>query len=429
MITIKREDLPKRSVKLTIEVPVEEMRPALEVAARALSEQISIPGFRPGHATYEAVKNQVGEMKILEGAIEGIVRKSFVEALGSAQLETVGAPDISMEKMAPGNPVVYTAIVGLMPEVEKLGDYTKLSVDKKPAVAEESDVEGALKELQKMQTKEVRASSTESATKNDKAVVDLTMTKDNVAVEGGDAKSYAVFLAEAHYIPGFSEQLVGIKEGESKTFTLPFPKEHYQKHLAGHSVDFTVKLNELYHLDHPALDDAFGVSLGFKNLVELKDRLKQNISEEKTAEENMRQERAVLDALAGASRFSDIPDNLVNEEVNKMVHELEHSLEERGLKFDHYLKSINKTLAQIKLDFVPQALQRIKVMLVLRQVAKQQNVQIEEKELDAELDRIAARYEDQETKDRIYSSEYREYTEGILKNRKVIEILKAAMVK
>jgi trigger factor len=290
-------------------------------------------------------------------------------------------------------------------------------------------LEGALKELQKMQTKEVRATAEEAATKADKAVVDMHMFHDKVALEGGDAHGYQVFLNEPHYIPGFSEQLVGMKEGEEKKFALPFPKDHYQKHLAGKDVDFEVKLTELYHLDHPDLDDAFGASLGFKDLAELKDRLQTNIQDEKTAEENARLERAVLDAVADASRFSEIPELLVNDEVNKMIHEIEHNVGEQGMDFNQYLKSINKTIAQLKIDFAPQAIQRIKVMLILREVAKQQNIMVDPKELDLEIDKVAERYQDKESKDRIYSPMYREYMEGVLRNKKVIDLLKAAIVK
>ncbi len=429
MATIKREDVKDRSVKLTIEVPLSEMQPFLDEAAKKISEVATIPGFRPGHASYEAVKGNVGEMKIYEEALEGIVRKTYVEAIESEKLESVGAPEINVEKMAPGNALVYTATVGLMPTVEKLADFTTLKVEKKDVSMQPSDLEGALKELQKMQTKEVRAKADEAATKADKAVVDMHMFHQKVALEGGDAHGYHVFLNEPHYIPGFSEQLVGMKEGEEKKFALPFPKDHYQKHLAGKDVDFEVKLAELYHLDHPDLDDAFGVSLGFKNLAELKDRLQTNIQDEKLTEENMRLERAVLDAVADGSRFSEIPELLVNDEVNKMVHEIEHNVTEQGMDFNQYLKSINKTIGQLKMDFVPQAIQRIKVMLVLREVAKQQNVTVDPKDLDHEIDTVAARYEDKESKDRIYSPMYREYMEGVMRNKKVVDLLKAAMVK
>jgi len=429
MSNIKREDLEKSKVKFTIEISWEEMGPYLEMAVKGISEQIKIPGFRDGHATYEAVKNQVGEMKILEAALEPMIRKTFVDVVINEKIDTVGSPEIDVEKMAPGNPVTFTAIVQLMPQVKSLADFEKLSVEKKSVQVEESDVEGALKQLVQMQTKEVRAKSDEASKKEDKVIIDMTMKQDNVPVVGGDAKGYHVFLPEAHYIPGFSDALVGMKEEETKTFSLPFPKDHYQKHLAGKDVEFTVKVCELFHLDHPLVDEAFAASLGFKTLAELKERLQQNIQEEKIVEEKMRMERAVLDEVVNASTFEEIPELLVNEEVNKMVHELEHNISEQGAEFDGYLKSINKTIAQLKLDFTPQAIQRIKVMIVLRDIAKKKEVVVEAEELDKEIDEVANQYEDKETKDRIFSPMYRDYMETVLRNKKVVEMLKEAMVK
>ncbi len=428
MPNIKREDLGKRSVKLTIEIPAEEMQPFLEASAEAISSQKTIAGFRSGHATYEAVKNSVGEMKIMEGAVEPAIRKTFVEAIMNEKLETTGSPEINVEKMAPGNAFVYSAIVALMPETEKLADFTKLTVKKHDARVEEKDIDKALAELQKMQTVEVRGKATDTATKEDKVVVDMTMKKDHVSVEGGDANAYHVFLNEPNYIPGFADELVGLKEGDVKTFTLTFPKEYYQKMLAGAPVEFTVTVKELYHLDHPELNDAFASKLGQKDLGALKTILTTNLQDEKTQEEDKRLEKELLDAVIAESRFSEIPELLVNEEVNKMVHEIEHHIEEQGGKFDDYVKSIGKTIAQLKMDFTPQALQRIKVVLVLRAVAREKNVVVDAKELDLELDRLAGQYEDKEAKDRIYSPMYREYMDGVMRNKKVLALLKEAMV-
>ena len=429
MPTITRENLPKHAVKLTITVSTEEMQPLLETAAGQVSEHVQIPGFRPGKAGYEIVKQRVGEMKILEEALEEIVRKTLVEAVNAEKLETVGSPAINVEKLAPGNDLVYTAELALMPTIEKLAEYEKLAVKARDAAASAEDVEKTLGELQKMQRKEVRAMADTEAKKDDKAVVDLTMKKDGVVVEGGTAKAYQVYLSEPHYIPGFSEELLGMKEAGTKTFVLTFPKDHYQKHLAGSLVEFEVTLNELYHLDTPALDDTFAGALGQKDLAALKAILHANISGEKAQEEAKRQELEMLTLIAKESRFTDMPDLLVNQEVNKMIHELEHGVEEQGGKFEDYLQSIKKTIAQLKLDFTPRAIERIKASLVVREVGKQLNLEVSSKEIDEALDTLAEQYKDKESRERIYAPEYREYMEVALKNKKVIERLREVMVK
>ena len=245
MTTVNIEQLPKNQVKLIITVPHDELRPLLEEAATHLSEHASIPGFRPGKAGYEIVKQRFGEMKIYEEALEPIVRKTYLEAVEGNHVETVGSPKFDVVKLAPGNDLVYTAEVTRMPKITRLADFRKLSIKANSIDVPEKDMGVALRGLQRMQTKEVRGAATETLGPSDKAVLAVNMKKDGVPVEGGQSPNHAVFLNEDYYIPGFKEKLAGMKEGEQKTFTLEFPKEHAQSMLAGKPVDFEVTLKEL----------------------------------------------------------------------------------------------------------------------------------------------------------------------------------------
>ena len=182
-------------------------------------------------------------------------------------------------------------------------------------------------------------------------------------------------------------------------------------------------------MEHPELNDLFAQSVGQKTLVDLSSLIRKNLLEHAQEEERMRLEREMLEAIANASRFEDLPDLLLNEEINRMIHELEHRIQEEGLDFNTYLKTIGKTLSQLKLDLSPQAVMRVKVSLVLREIAKQEKIEIEQKEIDQEIDLLAAPVDQKELRDQIYSPEYREYMHGRLKNRKVLEILKKTMVK
>ncbi|MBI4438270.1 trigger factor [Candidatus Uhrbacteria bacterium] len=429
MPDIKTEMLEKNQIKLTFTITQEEAWPYLEEAAKRLSVQTQIPGFRPGHAGYEIVKARMGEMKILEEALEPLVRKSYVEAILSQRLDTVGSPKIDVEKLAPGNDIVFTAVVVRMPEVTALADFRKLSVAARASEIKDSEIDLALKDLTRMQTKEVRAAAGEAVTLQDKIVVAMNMKLDGVPVEGGQSGNHAIYLTEDYYIPGLKEQVVGMKEGEEKTFTLPFPTEHVQKMLAGRDVVFEIVLKELYHLLPPTLDDAFAVSLGTKSLASMRELIHKNLLDEKIREARTAEEKELLELLANKSQFENIPDLLLNEEINKMVGELKRAVESQGADFDSYVQNLKKTLAELKLDFTPQALIRIKVALVLRCVAKEENVEVKDSELDEELDRVASQYEDKETKERVYSPEYRDYMEQILRNRKTIDLLRGAMVR
>lgn len=417
------------SVKMTITVEPEEQKPHLEAAAADISQETKIDGFRPGKADYETVKKRVGEMKIMEAALENIVRQTYIEALNEHDLETAGEPKFKVDVMVPGQSLIYTVEVALMPKVTKIADWKNLSVDKQEVKIEDTEIEKALEGLAKMQTKEVREDTDTEATKEHKVVIDMDMKKDGVAVEGGQAKDNAVFMAEDHYVPGFCDELLGLKEGDKKTFTLKFPAEHYQKNLSGANVEFAVTVKEIYRLESPVVDDKFATTLGQKDLATLKEMMKTNMVAEKEREEVVRQERTMLEMVAEKSEFEEIPDSLLNEEIHKMVHELEHAVEDQGGKFEDYLKSIGKTLADLKLDVTPEAMKRLKVALLIREIAKTEDVKVDDKELDAELDKIAEQYEDKEVKKKVYSPMNREYVFTMMRNRKVIEMLKETMIK
>jgi trigger factor len=429
MPTIQLENLPKNSAKLTITVPQDELVSFLEDAASHISEHAKIPGFRPGKAGYDIVKHHVGEMKIYEEALEKVVRKTFVEAVLDQKLETVGSPAIDVVKLAPGNDLIYSATVTLMPKIEQMADFRTISVSSKSVEVSEEDVEKMLKDIQRMQTKEIRMPGDHAALKENKIVVDMDMKKNGVPLEGGQALNHSIYLNEDYYIPGLSEQLIGMKEGEEKSFDLSFPKEHYQENLAGQNIRFEMKAKEIYSLENPTLDDAFAQIVGQKDLEGLKNILRENIRREKAREEDMRVEREMLDAIATGSRFGDIPDLLINEEINRMIEELKRNADEQGMTFETYLQAIKKTIPELKVEISPQAVLRVKVGLIIREIAKKENVSVSDEEIDKELDELASHHKDKETRDHIYSPMYREYMENALRNRKVLALLKETMIK
>ncbi|NQV90632.1 trigger factor [Candidatus Uhrbacteria bacterium] len=429
MPDVQKETLPKNGLKMTFTITQEEARPYLEEAAKRISETTSIPGFRPGYAGYEAVKQRVGEMKILEEALESLVRKSFVETILADDFDTVGSPSVDVVKLAPGNDIVFTAEVTLMPKVISLPDVTKMSVKAIESKVEAREVELALKDLQRMRTAEVRGTKDEQTTLTDKVVISMDMKLEGVSVEGGQSPNHAVHLNEEYYIPGFKEELVGMKEGEKKTFSLPFPKDHVQEFLAGKDVQFDVELKELFHLQPPVLDDAFAVTLGTKDMKTLHEIIEKNLLTEKEHEARSKEEKEMLELVAVKTQYEEIPDLLVNEEISKMILELQRAVEAQGLEFDTYVKNLGKTLAQMKIDFTPQALMRVKVAIAMRGIAKAEEITAEEKELDEELDRITESYEDPKTKEQVFTPQYRDYMEQILKNRKVIEYLRGIIIK
>lgn len=424
------ERISDNKVKITVTIPALAVEEACKEAAEHLSKEVNIPGFRPGHAPYEMVKQRLGEMAILEHAAEDLVRSSFVEAMLEEDLETVGQPHFTMDKLAPGNDFVYSAEIALMPAVTKLADYATLEVKRNDIEPTEKLIEEAKQDLLRMRMTEVRAESGRALQKGDKAVVNLGMKKDGVVLEGGEAQNHGVYTNESHYIAGFVDQIIGMKEGEEKTFALKFPEDHYQKHIAGQDVDFTVKMNEIFTIEMPAFDDTFAQTFGMQTAEELRTKLQENLRMENETEESRRLDKAVLDLVADKSSFQEISDLLVNQEIEKMVHELEHHVETQGMDFQEYLKNMKKSITELKLDFTAPALQRIKVSLVIKAVQKKEGITVDEADVDAELDQIASQFkENDDTRKRIYEPAYREYVTQQLANRKTINKLKDMIVK
>ena len=417
-------------VKLTVTIPKDKVADEMIKAAKHLSTVINIPGFRPGTASYDIVKQKLGAMKILEEAAENLIRASFASVMLDEDLDTIGAPHFTVEVMIPDQDLIYSAEIALMPKIKHLADYHQLEIKAQSTEPTEEIINQAKTDLARMQTKETRALAGHIITKGDKAVVNLTMKKDNVVLEGGESQNHGVYTHESHYIDGFVEQILGLAEGAEKTFTLKFPAEHYQKHLANSDIDFTVRINEIYTLEIPSLDDEFAKRLGLENAALLEEKLKDNLKLESDTNERRRQERECLDLLAQKSEFDTIPDLLVNQEIDRMINELEHSIGENNLELSEYLKSINKSVDELKLDFTPTAITRVKVALIIRHLAKTENVTVDATIIDAELDKIATNLGDnKEYKDRIYEPEYRDFVESQLRNRIVVDHILSVMVK
>ena len=420
------KQLGKSKIELIISVSPSDYKSFMETAAIRLSERAAIKGFRPGKAPYNIVKEQLGEVKILEEAMQQIVEKNYYEAVKAENLETIGMPNITLQKFAPGNDLEFKAEVALLPKIT-LADFSKIKVDKKEIKATPAQVEDMLGNLRKMRSKEIIKSG--AATKEDKLLIDLDMFIDNVPIEGGQAKNHQVYLNEPHYIPGLAEELVGLKKDDTKEFNLKFPAEHYQKHIAGKNVDFKVKVNDVFELQPPELDDEFAKGLGQESMTKLKELLLANITKEEEKKEDQRVEAAILDQLIEKSSFQEIPDTIITAEKQKMFYELKHDLDERGIPMEQYLQDIKKTEDQIFTEFQTNAEKRAKAALISRQVAKDNNMVVSKEELDQEIAAIRANYPDNEqVEQNLKRAEVIDTIASTIQNRKVMQFLKEKIV-
>lgn len=420
-VTVQR--VPKSQVELTIEVSVEEVKPFVEKAAVRISKEVNIKGFRPGKAPYDVLKQNVGEATIYEEAFQDIVNDTYARAIEQEKLQVVGRANIAVEKIAPGNPIVYKATAPLMPSV-KLGDYKTLSTKKGVVSLDEKKLERTLDDLRKMRAKEILVNR--EARTGDKVVVDFDIQMEGVSIEGGKAEKQHIVLGESKFIPGFEDGIVGMKKGEQKAFEVVFPAEYVKKDVAGKKAMAHITLHDVYEMELPVLDDAFAKELNFDSLEKLQQEVRANIQRELEQEAEEKFEVDVIEEITKSSQIDELPDQLVDEEVEKMLRELEQDIVQRGLKFDDYLEHMKKTRDGLKEHFREAATRRIHAALVLREVAVVEQITADAAEIEKEIAEMKQKYASMpDLAGQLDSPAYRARMENILIHRKTFERLES----
>jgi len=419
--------LEKSEIELIITVAPADYEKHNKKAAERISERTAIKGFRKGKVPFDIIKKEVGEMSILQESLEDVIKETFYKAVSAEKLETIGMPKIDIEKLAPGNDIVYKATVGLMPKV-KLADISKIKIEKKEKPVSAEAIQETIKTLCQMNASE--ALKTGLAEGTDKLTIDMDMFLDNVPVEGGQAKDYQVYLGEDHYVPGFNKEIVGLKAGEEKDFTLKFPETHYQKMLAGKEVKFKIKVKGVYERKIPEMTDEMAKKFGQKDTAELMATIKKNLKDEAEQKAEQTAEIEMLEKLIGKTEFDPIPTVIVDSERQKMFYELKNDLDRHGITIDQYLADIKKDEKKLFEDFKAQAEKRAKAALISRHVAIEQEIKISDEELDKEIKNMEDVYKNEkETLERLKDHGVRDSIATALQNKKVMAWLKKQIIK
>jgi trigger factor len=423
-------ELPGSKVELKFTVSPEEAQPYIDAVVEEVGKEKTIPGFRPGKAPKEEVIKLIGgEMQVLQLALERIVRTWFVKTVLDKGYETIGSPEIAVDQLTPGQEIKFTTTVAIMPVIRKAHEVTEPFVQMNVKDVKDEEVEKAIEELRAMRRKEVV--SIKPAQKEGMVLVDMEMKRDGVLLEGGQAKDYKIYLNENHYIPKLAEQLLGVSKGDKKTFTLPFPENHFEKVYAGKDVDFEIDVKEVYEIQLPEVDDEFVKSLGIESVTALKDLLRKNLKSENERRALEVAEIELLETLVERSLFTEVPEILLKEETRRMFEEMRNDIEQRGGRMDDYLASIKKTPDDFKIEMLPTAEKRVKTAVYVKHIAKENDLTVSDEELDMEIDKVLeqAKDQDKEVKERISSPEYREYVHAMMRNRKTLDYLKEKGIK
>jgi len=427
-MNVIRKDLEKGQIELKVELSIEEMSPLMEKGAESLSKEIKIEGFRPGKVPFNVLKQKVGELAIMEEAVKISLNKNIYKIIDEniKDKEVVGQPEVEITKLASGNQAEYKIKVFVLPEV-KLGKYKDLGLKENNVVVEEKEIEKIINDLLEMRAKEVI--SDKAIEKGDKVIASVNLFIDKVPIEDGQNPEVTILTGKNYFVDGFDKNIIGLKKGDKKEFNLVYPEKHYNKNLAGKLVDFKVEIKEVYQRQLPELNDDLAKIFQFKNVSDLKENIKKTIEIQKKREEDQKTEINLLEKIVDDSKFSDIPENLIKNEANLMMHEMEHGLVSQGGNFADYLKSINKTQDQLMLEILPNATKRVKSALILKEIAKEEKITVSESEMNKEIEVLKKKYEKNlEAIKNIDSSHYKAYLENSLINQKTIDFLKKSNI-
>lgn len=380
----------KNMVKLVIESTSEEFEAALNTAYNKNKNKISLPGFRKGKAPRAMVEKMYGKEVFFEDAANEIIPDAYAKAADESGLEIVSQPKIDVTQLEAGKPFVFTATVAIKPEVE-LGTYKGIEVSKTEVEATDADVE---EELKRVQDQNARIVSVEDrAVKDgDQTVIDFEGFVDGEAFEGGKGENYSLTIGSHSFIDNFEEQLIGMNVGDEKDVNVTFPEEYHAENLKGKAATFKVKINEIKEKQLPELDDDFAQDVSdFDTLAEYKDDLKKKITERKENQAKAVKEDEAIAKLIEDSKM-DIPEAMVETQVNRMAQDFAQRLQAQGLSLDQYFQYTGATAESLVDEMKPEALKRIKSRLVLEAVVKAENIEASEEELQAELEKMASQY-------------------------------------
>lgn len=389
-MSVQVENLEKNMAKLTIEVPAEELEKAIEAAYKKQKNQISIPGFRKGKVPRAMIEKMYGAGIFYEDAANTLMQQNYPSAVDESGIDIVSRPTVDIVQIEQGKPFIFTAEVAVKPEVT-LGKYMGVTVTKADTTVSDEEVDAALEKERNNNARTITVTDRPVA-EGDTAVIDFEGFVDGVAFEGGKGENHPLEIGSHTFIDNFEEQLVGKNAGEDVEVHVTFPEQYQAAELAGKPAEFKVKINEIKTKELPELDDEFAKDVSeFDTLAEYKDSLKKNLEEQKKNEVRRDQEDEAIRKIIDKSKM-EIPEAMIDTQCESMIDEFAQRIAQSGLTMEQYLQFSGTTIDGLKEQVRPEALTRIQSSLVLEQIAKEENIEVTDEDIDAEIEKMAASY-------------------------------------
>ena len=387
-MTVKScEKLEKSRVALTIEVGAEEFEAAVNKAYLKMRGKMNIPGFRPGKAPRKMIESMYGAEVFYEEAVNAVLPDAYESAVDEQKLEVVGYPQVEVESVGKEG-AVFKCTVAVYPEVE-LGQYKGLEAVKAEVKVMAADVNARLKEMADRNSRLVAVER--AVKKGDTANIDFEGFDNGVAFEGGKGDALDLEIGSGSFVPGFEDQLIGMKAGEEKDIDITFP-ENYTPELAGKPVVFHVKVNEVKVKELPAIDDEFAKDVSeFDTLKELKADIKKKMIEERTTAAQRAFEDVLMTKVAEGVK-ADIPEEMIELQAQQLVDGFKQQLAAQGIPYDQYLKMTGMEEAKIMADAKEPAANQVKMDLAIRAIIKAEGLEVSDEEVETEMKNVADKY-------------------------------------
>ena len=388
MKVISAEKKEKSTVELTIQVEAEVFEAAVQAAYLKNRKSINVPGFRKGKATRKVIESMFGTGVFYEDAINECYPEAYDAAVAEQGLDVVGYPQTEIVEVGPQG-LTFKAVVPVRPEV-KLGEYKGLSATKDAAKVTEKDIDNEMKTFVERATRLV--SVEREAKMGDTTVIDFEGFDNGTAFEGGKGENYELKLGSGSFVPGFEEQIVGLKAGEEKDIDITFP-EDYHADLAGKAVVFPIKVNEVKEAQAPVVDDEFAKDVSeFETLKEFRADLGKKLEEKRAAMAEKDFVSQVMEQVIG-NMECEVPDGMIEVEIDRMLEQQAMQLQQYGISMEQYQQMMGVNEAMVRDSARPDALKSIQLRLALAAIAKAEGIEVSDEELEAEFNKLAEQYQ------------------------------------
>ena len=420
-MSIKIEKTEKNNeLKLEFTIESKKFDEGMKKVYAKSARYFNIPGFRKGKAPMAMVEKQYGPEIFYEDTFNEIVPEEYERELKENNIDAVSRPEIEIKQMGKGKDLIFTAVVQTKPDV-KLGKYKGIQLKKIEYNVTDEDIEHELGHMADRNSRLVTVED-RAVENGDITVIDFEGFVDGKAFEGGKAENHELTIGSNTFIPGFEDQIIGMKTGEEKDINVKFPEEYFSEELKGKNATFKVKLHEIKKKELPELNDDFAKDTSeFDTLDELKKSIKEKLEEENANKVKYETEDAAVKAVVDSAEV-EIPSGMIDTEIDNMVRDIETRLSYQGMKLEQYLSMMGKSMEDFRKEYEEQAKTSVKTRLVLEAIVKAENIEASEEDINKKLKEMAAMYGKKED-ELALNEQFMNYIKDSLKNEAVVKFI------